>query len=74
MDLGEYARHDAVDLARLIRAREIGAREFAELALRGVEKVNAQLNAVIEVYRDRAAALGPDAPACSRRTGAPSRP
>jgi len=63
MDLSEYARHDAVGLAELIRAREITARELAELALQGVEKVDPRLNAVIEVYRNRVAALGGDAPA-----------
>ena len=37
MDLGEYARHDAVGLAQLVRTGEVTARELAELALRGVE-------------------------------------
>jgi amidase len=62
MDLSEYARHDAVGLAELVRARQISARSLAKLALLGVEKVDPRLNAVVEVYRDRLADLGEDAP------------
>jgi amidase len=53
MNLKEYAQYDALGLGELVRKGEVIAKELAELALSGVEKVNPDLNAVIEVYRDR---------------------
>ena len=54
MNLADYARYDGLGLADLIRNKEVTARELAELALCGVQKINPQINAVIEVYQERA--------------------
>jgi amidase len=53
MNLTDYARYDGLGLAELIRNKEVTARELAELALCGVQKINPQINAVIEVYQER---------------------
>ena len=53
MNLHEYSNYDGLGLAELVRKRKIKASELAELALSGVEKVNPQTNAVIEVYQER---------------------
>jgi len=53
MNLSEYARYDGLGLADLIRNKDVTARELAELALCGVQKINPQINAVIEVYQER---------------------
>jgi amidase len=48
MKLEEYAAHDGLGLAALVRKGEVTARELGELALAGIAKVNPRLNAVIE--------------------------
>ena len=53
MRLDEYTEFDATGLAELVRNGEVSAKELALLAAEGVEKVNPQLNAVIEVFNDR---------------------
>lgn len=55
MNLAEYARHDALSLADLVRRREVKPSELARLALAAIEQLNPVLNAVIETYPDRAA-------------------
>lgn len=69
MKLSEYASHDGLALAELVRTREVSARELAETALRAVDALNPQLNAVIgKVPHETERALGalpslpPDAP------------
>lgn len=57
MDLDEYARLDATDLAQLIRAKDISPREAAACAIAGYEKVDGTLNAVVEAFDERAEAL-----------------
>src|SRR5579871_322313 len=57
MNLGEYASYDALGLARLVERREVSPRELAATALQAIEAVNPKLNAVIEIYDDRIAAL-----------------
>ncbi len=59
MKLAEYARYDGLGLAELVRARQISAQELGLLFLAAVEKVNPQINAVIETYPERVAALDP---------------
>jgi amidase len=50
----------------LVREGSVSAKELAQLALAGVEKVNPTLNSVIEVYRERVEELDeaalPDGP------------
>lgn len=53
MNLGEYAQHDALELAELVRTGQVTASELARLAYDGIEKVNPQLNAIVEIFRDR---------------------
>lgn len=52
MRLDEYTACDATELARLVRAGEVRPRELAELAVAACEKVNPELNGVIEIYHD----------------------
>ncbi len=54
MNLAEYARHDALDLATLVRRREVKPSELAHLALAAIAQLNPALNAVIESFADRA--------------------
>jgi amidase len=68
MNLSEYAVYDGLGLADLVRNREVTAGELAELALSGVQEINPQINAVIEVYQERAEKANelmiPEAPFC----------
>ncbi len=57
MNLEEYSRYDGVALADLVRKREVTPKELAQLCVEAVEKVNPQINAVIEVYHDRVEGL-----------------
>jgi phosphomannomutase len=57
MNLTEYAVHDATGLAHLVARKEVTPRELAQLALKAIEAVNPQVNAVVETYPDRIEAL-----------------
>ena len=48
----EYVRHDATDLARLVRDGEVTAHELAVQAKAATGRVNTQINAVIEMFDD----------------------
>lgn len=54
MTLDEYSRCDAVDLAELVRRREISAAELAQTALAAIAAVNPKINAVVETFPERA--------------------
>jgi amidase len=66
VDLEEYSRYDGVALADLVRRAKVSARELATLFTEAVEMANPRINAVIEVWSDRIAALDdrvvPDGP------------
>ena len=62
MRLDEYAAHDGLGLAALVRKGEVTARELGDLALAGIAKVNPRLNAVIETLPQHLEGL-PKAPA-----------
>lgn len=66
MRLDEYANYDGLGLAELIRKKEITATEVAELVSAGVERLNPEINAVIEVFENRVETpdegLNPDGP------------
>jgi amidase len=68
MNLAEYARHDGLGLAELVRKKEVTPRELCELALAGTAKVNPRLNCVIQTFPERVAALDdarlPEGPFC----------
>ncbi|HXT79793.1 MAG TPA: amidase [Acetobacteraceae bacterium] len=52
MGWDEWARHDATALAALVRTGQVTARELAAQAQEAVERLNPQLNAVIDVFGD----------------------
>ena len=68
MNLAEYAAHDGLGLAELVRQGTISSRELAELALAAIDTTHARLNAVIERFPKRVPAVraAPDrsAPFC----------
>ena len=68
MNLSEYTNYDGLGLAELVRKEEVTASELAELAFSGVQDVNPQINAVIEVYQERVEKADelfvPEAPFC----------
>lgn len=50
----EYANHDAVGLAKLVRDREVSAAELLEIAIARVDAVNPAINAVVLKHFDLA--------------------
>jgi len=61
IDLDDYAEHDGVGLAALIRAGELTPEEAVMASLAAIESLNPQLNAVTRILADDAlsAARGP---------------
>jgi amidase len=57
VNLREYAGYDGLGLADLVRRKEVAPKELAGLALEGIEKVNGELNAVLETFSDERAGL-----------------
>lgn len=53
MKLSEYATYDAVGLAELVKQKQVSPKELAKTALKAIEAVNGDINAVIETYPDR---------------------
>jgi amidase len=64
MTLSEYTNFDGLGLAELVRNKDVTAQELAELAFRAFEKVNPQINAVLEFFEDRKglSSIAPNAP------------
>ena len=65
MNHSDYAAYDATGLAALIRKGDVSAPEVRDCALRAIDAVNGDLNAVIETYDDPVPAppdTAPDAP------------
>jgi amidase len=59
VQLAEYSRCDATELRRLLAARELGAEEVRDAALRAIEAVQPRLNAVVSgPYEDARGADG----------------
>jgi amidase len=54
---GEWAQHDALGLAALVRDKQVTPRELAQQAAAGIAAVNPRLNAVIETWDDRVSGL-----------------
>lgn len=52
MKLSEYTSYDALGLAELVANRKVSAEELTNAALQAIEKVNPQINAVIESWND----------------------
>src|SRR5690349_18632028 len=57
MNLTEYASYDGLGLAELVRAGQVSAAELGQLILSAVALVNPRINAVLETYPERVAAL-----------------
>ena len=57
LTLAEYAAHDAIGLAELVRSKETTPKELAETAMRAIETINGEINAVVETYADRIESL-----------------
>ncbi|HTT09721.1 MAG TPA: amidase [Burkholderiaceae bacterium] len=57
MNPAEYARYDALGLARLVADGEVSASELARTAARAIAATNPAVNAVVELYPDRIDAL-----------------
>lgn len=57
MNTDDYAAHDALGLAALVRAGQVTPRELAASAANAINAVNPQVNAVVETYDDRIAGL-----------------
>ena len=53
MTLSEYARADALGLARLVATGQVSPKELALVAAQAIEAVNPTVNAVVETYPDR---------------------
>lgn len=66
MKLSDYAAHDALGLADLVRRRAVSRRELADTALAAIAQMNPTLNAVIETYEAAASTLD-DAPDTQNR-------
>lgn len=47
MNLSNYASHDALGLAALVRQGEVTAADLADTAARAVQAVNGKINAVV---------------------------
>jgi amidase len=56
MNLDEYAAHDALDLARLVRSKQVAAAELRDLGIQAIDKVNPLLNAVVATTPEEASA------------------
>ncbi len=52
MKLSEYASLDATDLGKLVATKELRPGELAGLARRAADKLNPEINAIIEIYSD----------------------
>lgn len=62
MNLTDYAQHDGLGLAQLVRDKQVSAAELAQTGLRAIAALNPALNAVIETY-DNASEVCAAAPA-----------
>lgn len=62
MLVSEYASHDGLGLAALIRSRQISVAEASATALAAVEAVDPHVNAIVESWRDERPSGAADAP------------
>lgn len=56
LSLSEYAKYDGLGLAELVARKEVSPAELVDTAVQAIEKVNPQLNAVLQVLADQAKA------------------
>jgi len=67
----EWAQHDALGLAALVRNKQLKPRELVQQAAAGIGALNPKLNAVIEVFADRVDGLDESALADGPFRGVP---
>jgi amidase len=61
----DYAEHDGLSLAQLVRSRQVSARELAQTALAAIARLNPALGAVIETWDDEIPEqIDPTSPFC----------
>jgi Asp-tRNA(Asn)/Glu-tRNA(Gln) amidotransferase A subunit family amidase len=56
LNFAEYLNHDAVGLAYLVRCGETSAEELLDIALERIAAVNPAINAVVDLFADKARA------------------
>ncbi len=71
MEVREFARYDATGLSELVRQKEVKPSELAETAVRAIERINPELNAVIEVYEDAVSVISDDEASAAPFAGVP---
>jgi amidase len=71
MRLDEYTQYDATGLSALVRSGEVSPTDLGAAFLAAVERVNPELNAVIETFPDRAASASGKLPADAPFAGVP---
>jgi len=54
MKFSEYASYDGLGLAKLVHDGEVSVEDLAHTALRAIEQLDGELNAVVESYPERA--------------------
>jgi amidase len=57
MKISEYSQYDALGLAELVATQQVSAKELAETAAAAIDRINPEINAVVESYADRIADL-----------------
>ena len=60
MKLSEYSSFDGLALAKLVRDKQVAPLDLTRLAIEAAAPLNARLNAIVEVYEDRAYGLRKD--------------
>lgn len=56
MEISDYSKRDAIELASLIRSGETTARELVDMAMAAISRLNPQLNAVVYEFPELALA------------------
>lgn len=59
MKLSDYTKYDGLGLAALIRNTEVSVQEVGQTTLEAIAKINPRLNAVIDIYPERATGSRP---------------
>ncbi len=66
MVFAEYSRYDGLGLAELVRRKEVSPRDLVDSAIDAIERINPDVNCVVQKLRDRALAeiktVAPHAP------------
>ena len=71
MKLSEYSSFDGLALAKLVRDKQVAPLDLTRLAIEAAAPLNARLNAIVEVYEDRAYGLRKDTDLMGPFTGVP---